>query len=114
MDLDAVSLVKGDGLMERGQDAESFFIGKKTGKSEAGVIIDGDVEGLGAGAWVAVGAIAGGADAGLEKPAKLLNIKMKQLAGSSAFVTDDWGLGRIESGEAVEAMALEDTGKGSF
>ena len=41
--MDAVSLVEGDGLVESGQDAGSFFIGKETGKSEAGMIIDGDV-----------------------------------------------------------------------
>ena len=114
LDEDAVSLVKGDGLVERGQDAGSFFIWKKTGESQAGMVIDGDVEGLGAGAWIAMGTVAGGADAGLEKAAKLFNIKMKQLAGGGAFVTEDRRLGRIESGEAIEAMTSEDAGKGSF
>jgi len=78
------------------------------------MIVDGDVEGLGAGAWIAVGAIACGADAGLMKAAKLFNIKMKQLAGGGAFVTHDRRLGRIEGSQAVEAMPLEDAGKGSF
>ena len=40
------------------------------------MVIDGDVEGFGASAWVTVGAIAGGADPGLMKAAKLFNIKM--------------------------------------
>ena len=35
LDEDAMCLVEGDGLVEGGQDAGSFFIGKKTGKSEA-------------------------------------------------------------------------------
>jgi hypothetical protein len=70
--------------MERGQDAGSFFVWEERGKSQAGVIIDGDVEGLGAGAWIAVGTVAGGADAGLEEAAKLFNIKMKELTGSGA------------------------------
>jgi hypothetical protein len=78
------------------------------------MVIDGDVKGLEAGAWIAVGTVAGGADAGLEKAAKLFNIKMKQLAGSGAFVTKDRRLGRIECRQAVEAMAFEDAGKGSF
>src|SRR5215831_9305478 len=57
---------------------------------------------------------AGGADAGLVKAAKLFNIKMKELTRSGAFVTDDWGLGRVEGSQAVEAMTLENAGKGSF
>jgi hypothetical protein len=114
LDEDAVIFVKGEGLMEGGQDAGSFFIWEKGGESQAGVIIDGDVEGLGADAGIAVGAVAGGADAGLEKTAKLLNIKMKQLAWGGAFVAHDGRLGWVKGGEAVEAMALEDAGKGGF
>jgi len=78
------------------------------------MIIDGDVKGLDAGAWIAMGTITGGANAGLMKAAKLFNIKMKQIAGRGAFVTQDRRLGRIEGSEAVEAVALEDAGKGSF
>ncbi len=35
LDEDAVSLVESDGLVEGGQDAGSFFVWKKTGKSQA-------------------------------------------------------------------------------
>ena len=76
MDLDAMRLIEGEGLLEGGQDTGRFFIGKETGKGEAGMIINGDVEGLDAGAGITVGAIAGGADAGLVEAAKLFNIKM--------------------------------------
>jgi len=114
LDEDAVSCIEGDGLLEGGQDTGRFFIGKETGKGEAGMIINGDVEGLDAGAGITVGAIAGGADAGLVEAAKLFNIKMKELAWDSAFVTDDRRLGRVERGEAVEAVPLEDPGQGSF
>jgi hypothetical protein len=78
------------------------------------MVIDGDVEGLSAGAGIAMRTVAGGANAGLEKAAKLFNIKMKELAGSGAFVTKDRRFGRIEGGQAVEAMTSEDAGKGSF
>ena len=78
------------------------------------MVVDGDVQAFHPGAGIAVGAIAGGADAGLEKAAKLFNIKMKELTWSSAFVTQDWRPGRIEGGEAIEAVTLEDAGKGSF
>jgi hypothetical protein len=109
-----MSLIEGDGLMEGGEDAGDFFIRKETGESEAGMVIDGDVEGFGAGAWIAVRTIAGGADARLKKAAKLFNIKMKELAWRGAFVTHDGRLGWIEGSQAVEAVPLEDAGKGSF
>ena len=114
MDVDAMSLVEGDGLMESGEDTGSFFIRKETGKGDSGMVIDGDMERLDPGALIAVGTIAGGANAGVMKTAKLFNIKMKELAWSSAFVTDERRLRRIESGEAVKALTLEDPGKGSF
>ena len=114
LDEDAMSLVKSDGLMEGGQDAGSFFIGKKTGESQAGVVIDGDVEGLDAGARITMRTLAGGADAGLVKAAQLFNIKMKEIPWGIAFVAPDRRLGRIEGSQAVETMTLEDTRKGSF
>jgi len=114
LDVDAVGLVEGDGLVESGENAGSFFVWEETGKSDSGMIIDGDVEGFGPCARIAMGTIAGGANARLVKTAKLFNIKMKELAWSSPFVTDDWRLRGIESGEAVEAVPLEDAGKGSF
>ena len=59
------------------------------------MIVDGDMEGFGACAWIAVGTVAGGADTGLVKAAKLFNIKVKQLAGSGAFIANDRRFGRI-------------------
>jgi hypothetical protein len=114
LDGDAVGLIKGECLLEGGEDAGDFFIGEKRGKSQAAVVINGDVEGLEAGAGIAMGTVARGADAGLVKTAQLFNIKMKELAWSGAFVADHGWLGRIERSQAVEAMTLEDTGKGSF
>ena len=114
LDLDAVVLVKSDGLVERGEDAGSFFIGEETGKSDSGMVIDGDVQAFHSSARVAMGTIAGGADAGLVKTAKLFNIKMKELPWSGTFVADDRRFGWFEGPEAIKAMALEDTGKGSF
>ena len=114
LDGDAVSAVKGQSLVEGGEDAGDFFVGKEGGKSEAGMIIDGDVEGLDAGARVAVRTVTGGANAGLMKTSKLFNIKMKEFPWSGAFVTDDGGLGWVEGGQTIEAVALEDAGEGSF
>lgn len=114
LDGDAVGLVKGQSLLECGQDAGSFFIRKETGKGEAGMIINGDVQAFDPRAWIAMRTVAGGADAGVVEAAKLFNIKMKEFAGSGAFVTDDRRLGRFEGTQAVETMTFEDAGKGSF
>ena len=100
--------------MERSQNAGSFFIREERGESQTGMIIDGDVKGLDAGAWITMRAVASGANAWLEEAAKLFNIKMKELAGSGTFVAENRRLGRIESSQAIEAMASEDAGKGSF
>jgi len=114
LDGDAMGLVEGDGLVESGQDAGSFFIREETGKGQTGMVIDGDMEGLDPGAWIAVGAIAGGADAGLMEAAEFFNIQMKEFAGRGALITDDRRFGRFEGTEAIEAMTAEDSGKGSF
>lgn len=114
LDGDAVGLVEGDGLVESGQDVGSFFIWENGGKSQAAVVIDGDMEGLGACAWITVGAIARGADARLMKPAQFLDIQVKEFTWSGAFITDDRRLWRVEGSQSIEAVAFEDAGKGSF
>jgi hypothetical protein len=114
LDGDAMSFVEVDGLVESSQDTGSFLIGEEGGESQAGMIIDGDVERLDPGARIAMRAVAGSADAWLEETAQLFNIQVKEFTGSSTFVAHDRRLGRIESGEAVESMAAEDAGKGSF
>jgi hypothetical protein len=108
LDGDVMGLVKSNGLMECGQDAGSFFIWEEAGKSEAGVVINGDVQAFDSGARIAVGTVAGGADAGLMKAAKFFNIKMKEFAWGGAFVTEGRRFGWFEGTEAVEAVALED------
>lgn len=111
LDGDAVGGVKGECLTEGLQDAGRLFIGEQAGEAEAGMVVDGDVEGFGAGAGVAVGAVAGGADAGLVEAAKLLDIKMQEFAWRGAFAAHDRRLGWFEGTEAVEAVAAQDTGE---
>jgi hypothetical protein len=114
LDVDAVSLVEGDGLVESGEHTGSFFIREEGGESQAGMIINGDVKGLDTCARITMGTVAGGANAGLEKTAKLFNIKVKEFAWSRAFVAEDWRPGRVEGGQAVEAVAAQDAGESGF
>jgi hypothetical protein len=114
LDGDVMGLVKSEGLLEGGQDAGSLFIWEEAGKSEAGMVINGDVQAFDAGPGIAVGTVAGGANAGLMKAAKLFNIKVKEFTWGGAFVTEGWRFGWFEGTEAVEAMAFEDAREGGF
>ena len=107
----AMSFVKGDGLAESVQDTGDFFIGKEAGKGHARIVIDGDVEGFGAGAGITVRAIPGGTDTELVKTAQFFNIQMKEFAGGGAFVAPDRRLWRFKGTEAVKAVAAQDAGE---
>jgi hypothetical protein len=114
LDGDAVSLVEVEGLLESGQDAGDFFIWEEGGKGQAGMVVDGDVERLDAGAGIAVGTVAGGAHAGLMETAQFLDIQVQEFAGSSPFVANPRRLGRVECRQAMETVTAEDAGEGGF
>jgi hypothetical protein len=78
------------------------------------VVIDGDMQGLDAGAWIALRAIAGGADAGACEAAQLLDVEVEEFAREVTFVALDGRLGRLERGEAIEALATQHTRKGGL
>ena len=80
LDVDAMSFVEADGLLEGREDAGSLFVREERGEGEAGVIVDGDVEAPDAGAWIAVGAVAGGANAGPCEAAELLDVEVEKVA----------------------------------
>jgi hypothetical protein len=111
LDLDATSRVKADGLVESVEHGGKFFVGEETSEGEAGVIVDGDVEAFDAGAWIAKGAIAGGADARACEAAQLLDVEVEELARLGVFIAEGRRFGRIERREAVEMMATQDARK---
>jgi len=108
LDVDAMSGVEGEGLVEGEEDALSAFVWEETSEGEAGVIVDGDVETFDPGAGVALGAIAGGADAWAREATELLDIEVEKLAGEVAFVTPGRRLGRFQGREPIEVMATQD------
>jgi len=114
LDVDAMILVEADGLMEGVEDAGDLFVWEQASEGETGMIVDGDVEGLDAGAWIALSAIAGGADTGAGEAAQFLDVEVEEFAGSGAFVTAGGRFGGFESGEAMEAVAAEDAGEGGL
>ena len=111
LDVDAMSGVEGEGLVESVEDALGPFIWEQTSEGEAGVIINGDVEAFDAGAGVALSAVAGGADAWASEAAKLLDVEVEEVAWGLAFVAQRRRFGRFESREAVEVMTAQDAGK---
>ena len=114
LDFDAMSFVEVDGLVESGQDTLGLFIWEEAGEGGAAVVVDGDVEGFDAGAWVALGAVAGGADARFLEASELLDVEVEKVAGGVAFVADDRGFGRFQRGETLEAVAAENAGEGGL
>ena len=111
LDGDAVSGVEAEGQVQSVEDALGAFVREKTSEGEAGVIIDGDVETFHAGAWVAEGAITGGAHAWAMEAAELLDVEVEEFAGRGAFVTPRWCFGRIKRGESIEVMTAQDAGE---
>ena len=111
LDGDAVSGVEAESLVQSVENAGGAFVRKETSEGEAGVVVDGDVETFDAGAWVAEGAIPGGAHAWAMKAAELLDVEVEEFAGRGAFVAQRWRFGRIEKREAIEVMAAQDAGE---
>jgi len=114
LDVDAVGGVEGEGLVEGVEDALSAFVREEASEGEAGVVVDGDVQGLDAGAWVAMSAVTSGADAWAMKAAELLDVEVKEVAWGVAFVAQRRRFGRLQRREAVEMMAAQDAGEGGL
>ena len=72
---DAMSLIELDGLMESVEDAGDGFVRQQTGESQAGMIVNGDMQAFDSGVAITNGAIAGGADAGTCETAQFLEAR---------------------------------------
>ena len=114
LDLDAMGLVEVDGLMESVENAGGAFVGAEGGEGQAGVIVEGDVKGLDAGAGIAQGAITGGADARACEAAQLLDVEMEEVAGGVAFVAEDGRFWWLERSQAIESVTAQDARERSF
>ena len=114
LDGKAVSGIEAESEVQRVENALGAFVREEASEGEAGVIIDGDVETFDAGAWVAEGAIPGGAHAWAKKAPELLDVEVEEFAGSGAFVAPRGRFGRIERGEPIEAMTAQDAGEGGL
>jgi len=107
-DADAVFGEEQDGLAESGDGIGDLFVWAHAGEAQAGVIVDGDVEGFVAGALVAIGSVAGGANAGLVEATELFDVQVDEFARQIPFVTDGRRRRGQEVLEAIEAVAHKD------
>jgi len=104
------TIVADRGLEER-DGRDSAFVGQNQHESKAGVVVDGDVNELPTGAAATPGLVAGGAMTGAREASELLDVEMKQVAGTLMFVAAD-GRGGLEITDAVEALAAQDAADG--
>ena len=114
LDVDAMSGVKADGLLQSAEDTLSSFVGEQASESEAGVVVDGDVQAFEAGAGIALSAVPGGANPGAGEAAELLDVEVEEGAGMVAFVAPRWRFGRFQRREAIEVMTAQDARKSSL
>src|ERR1035438_1106261 len=110
-DLDAEVGEVGHGLAEEAAGRSCFFIGQQGGEGDAGVVVDGDIQKLPAGAAGFILGIAGDAMAGLVNAGQLLNVDVQQVAGSRKFVAHD-GPGGLQHSDLVQFEPGEDAAHG--
>ena len=79
----------GHGLAEEAAGGSGFFIGQQSGKSDAGMVIDGDIKKLPAGTAGFILGIAGEAMAGLVNAGQLLDVDVQPVARSGQFAAHD-------------------------
>jgi hypothetical protein len=84
---DAVLGVESDGGAQEGDGGFGLLVGQHAGEGKAGVIVDGDVQGLPAGELRAAAATAIAAHGDLLIAGHALDIEMEQVARSGMFIT---------------------------
>ena len=92
-DGDAETGVIIDGSLQESGGRRGFLIGQDLGEGDAGVVVDGDVHILPAGAMNATAAVAGDAATDGLEATDLLDIEVEQIAGGGMFVRTMAGAG---------------------
>jgi hypothetical protein len=109
-DANAETGVVGEGGMQESDGRSSGAVGEHLGKSNAGMVIDGDVEALPAGMMLAATATVGTCD-NVGKAAQGLEVEMEQIARSWMLVANERN-SRLQIAHAVEAQAAKNTANG--
>ena len=102
---------EGDGGAQKGDGGSTLLVGQHTGENEAGVIVDGDVQGLPAGELRAAATTAITTNGDLLIASHALDVEMQQIAGSGMLIADD-RRSRMQLTPAVQLRALQDATDG--
>ena len=84
--LDAVAGIEIQGIVQKAEGGLGLLIGQQLGKGQAGVVVDGDVQGHGTGVLRQAAAAAVGAQRNLLITGKALDIEVQQIARMGVFV----------------------------
>ena len=108
---DAVASEEVDGFAQKSDGGVGFLIGQDLSEGHAGVIVDGDVQGLPTGMLVLAAAAAVAAPRDLLEAGQAFDIEMEQVAGSGMFVAHD-GRGGMQIAPATETSAAQNAADG--
>jgi len=97
--------------LQEGRRRWGFLIGQDLGESDAGVVVDGDMHVLPAGAMNAAAAVAGDATTDGVETSDLLDIEVEQIARSSMFIAQD-RCSRLQISNAAEVKSAQDAADG--
>ena len=88
-DDDAVASEKVNRILEEGDGGVGLLIGEDASEGQAGVIVDGDVQGLPTGMFVLTAAAAIAAPRDLLEAGHALDIEMEKIAGTGMLIAHD-------------------------
>ena|SRR5579884_209646 len=108
---DAVLGIEGDGSTKEDDSSLALLVWKHAGKSEARVIVDGDMQSLPAGKLGATATATVAANRDLLIAGHALDVEMEQIARSRMFVAHD-GRGGVQMTPAVELSSPENATDG--
>jgi len=109
---DAETSVISNGGAQKGYGGGGAFVGMQLTESNAGMVIDGDVQHLPADTAGFIARIAGKAMARLGDTGQFLGVEMQQVSRMRVFVAND-GHGGFEIAHAAELLTAQDTADGS-
>ena len=109
---DAVASEEVNGILEEGDGGVGLLIGQDLSEGQAGVVVDGDMQGLPSGMFVLAATATVGAPRDLLEAGHALDVEMQEIAGSGMFVAHD-GRGRMQIAPATEPSAAQNAADGS-
>ena len=106
-DGDAEAGVVIDGSLQESRRRRRFLVRQDLREGDAGVVVDGDMHVLPAGAMDAAAAVAGDAATDSPETSDLLDVEVEEIAGSGMFIAHD-GRSRFQIADATEVEAAQD------